>query len=166
MRQGDRPPGAPRLDLAVPQHIPIKASQRASWCQARISHLRHCVIIDHGLGVQTLYRPLSSIGVKVGDKVEKGQQIGISGRPASPPATTSTSRARQRHAGESGRMWDPKWMQDRVFRKVTEAGARYPRDIIDCLETLMKGSQVLRLLGCSGSVRRCLGSRCCSRRVH
>ncbi len=39
----------------------------------------NCVVIDHGLGVQSLYGHLSSIGVKVGDTVEKGQALGRSG---------------------------------------------------------------------------------------
>ena len=35
----------------------------------------NCVVIDHGLGVQTLYGHLSSIGVKVGDKVHGGSSV-------------------------------------------------------------------------------------------
>jgi murein DD-endopeptidase MepM/ murein hydrolase activator NlpD len=38
-----------------------------------------CIIIDHGLGLQTLYGHLSRIGVKPGDNVEKGQIIGNTG---------------------------------------------------------------------------------------
>ncbi|MGD0844361.1 MAG: M23 family metallopeptidase, partial [Geobacteraceae bacterium] len=38
-----------------------------------------CIIIDHGLGLQTLYGHLSRIGVKPGDNVEKEQIIGNSG---------------------------------------------------------------------------------------
>ena len=38
------------------------------------------VIIDHGLGLQTLYMHLSKINVKVGDKVTAGQVIGLSGK--------------------------------------------------------------------------------------
>src|SRR2546422_7759830 len=37
------------------------------------------VIVDHGLGLQTLYGHLSSIAVKLGDSVAKGQELGRSG---------------------------------------------------------------------------------------
>ncbi len=37
------------------------------------------VVIDHGLGVQTMYMHLSELQVKKGDKVEKGDVIGLSG---------------------------------------------------------------------------------------
>lgn len=38
-----------------------------------------CIIIDHGLGLQTLYAHLSSMDVEVGDIVERGQPIGHTG---------------------------------------------------------------------------------------
>ncbi len=38
-----------------------------------------CIIIDHGLGLQTLYAHLSSMAVEVGDVVERGQIIGRTG---------------------------------------------------------------------------------------
>ncbi|GAA4657368.1 hypothetical protein GCM10025779_23420 [Arthrobacter cryoconiti] len=37
------------------------------------------VVVDHGNGLATTYNHLSSIGVKVGQKVERGQQIALSG---------------------------------------------------------------------------------------
>ena len=37
------------------------------------------MIVDHGLGLQTLYAHLLSIAVKPGDKVSKGQALGRSG---------------------------------------------------------------------------------------
>jgi murein DD-endopeptidase MepM/ murein hydrolase activator NlpD len=39
----------------------------------------NCVVIDHGYGVQTLYGHLSSIDVKEGDQVSRGQTIGGTG---------------------------------------------------------------------------------------
>jgi len=116
------------FDLAVTQHIPIKASQRGVVVHASYMGIYgNCVIIDHGLGVQTLYGHLSSIGVKVGDKVEKGQQIGISGQ-------TGLAAGDHLHFTvlvngtpvNPVEWWDPKWMQDRVFRKIMDAGGSLP----------------------------------------
>ena len=57
--------------------MPIIAAQRGVVVHAAyLGIYGNCVIIDHGLGVQTLYGHLSSIGVKVGDKVDKGQALG------------------------------------------------------------------------------------------
>lgn len=39
----------------------------------------NAVVIDHGLGVQTLYMHLSQANVKVGDMVKKGDIVGLSG---------------------------------------------------------------------------------------
>ena len=68
------------FDLAVTAHVPVLAANAGtvvtpSW----LGIYGNCVIIDHGLGVQSLYGHLSSFDVKVGDKVAKGQQLGRSG---------------------------------------------------------------------------------------
>jgi hypothetical protein len=112
------------FDLAVTQHVPILAAQRGVIVHAAyLGIYGNCVIIDHGLGVQTLYGHLSSIGVKVGDKVEKGQVIGQSGM-------TGLAAGDHLHftvlvngtAVNPVEWWDIKWMQDRVFRKIRDAG--------------------------------------------
>lgn len=38
-----------------------------------------CIIVDHGLGLQTLYAHLSAMNVEVGDMVDRGQIIGRTG---------------------------------------------------------------------------------------
>jgi murein DD-endopeptidase MepM/ murein hydrolase activator NlpD len=38
-----------------------------------------CVIIDHGLGLFSLYAHLSSLGVSAGDQVEQSSELGRSG---------------------------------------------------------------------------------------
>jgi peptidase M23-like protein len=112
------------FDLAVTQQVPIKAAQRGVVVHAAyLGIYGNCVIIDHGLGVQTLYGHLSSIGVKVGDKVDKGQVIGRSGM-------TGLAAGDHLHFTvlvngtpvNPVEWWDTKWMQDRVFRKIMEAG--------------------------------------------
>jgi murein DD-endopeptidase MepM/ murein hydrolase activator NlpD len=111
------------FDLAVTQHVPVKAAAagiivNASW----LGIYGNCVIIDHGLGVQSLYGHLMSFDVKVGDTVTRGQQVGRS---------DSTGLAGGDHLHFTllvgGRMvnpvewWDPHWMTDRVDRKLKEA---------------------------------------------
>lgn len=39
----------------------------------------NCVLIDHGLGLTTLYGHLSRLDVKAGEAVERGQRLGLSG---------------------------------------------------------------------------------------
>ena len=112
------------FDLAVTQQVPILAAQRGVVVHAAyLGIYGNCVIIDHGLGVQTLYGHFSSIGVKVGDKVEKGQVIGRSGM-------TGLAAGDHLHFTvlvngtpvNPVEWWDIKWMQDRVFRKIRDAG--------------------------------------------
>jgi murein DD-endopeptidase MepM/ murein hydrolase activator NlpD len=111
------------FDLAVTQHVPVAAAAagtivNASW----LGIYGNCVIIDHGLGVQSLYGHLMSFDVKVGDSVTRGQQVGRS---------DSTGLAGGDHLHFTllvgGRMvnpvewWDAHWMTDRVDRKLREA---------------------------------------------
>jgi murein DD-endopeptidase MepM/ murein hydrolase activator NlpD len=112
------------FDLAVTANVPVSASQRGVVVHADdLGIYGNCVIIDHGLGVQSLYGHLSSIGVKPGDKVEKGQEIGRSGQ-------TGLAGGDHLHfttlvGGEQVTpvdWWSAQWMQDRVLRKIRDAG--------------------------------------------
>ena len=112
------------FDLAVTANVPVAAAQRGVIVHADdLGIYGNCVVIDHGLGVQSLYGHLSSIGVKVGDKVEKGQEIGRSGQ-------TGLAGGDHVHfttlvGGEQVTpvdWWSTQWIQDRVRRKITAAG--------------------------------------------
>jgi murein DD-endopeptidase MepM/ murein hydrolase activator NlpD len=111
------------FDLAVTAHVPVAAAAagtvvNASW----LGIYGNCVIVDHGLGVQSLYGHLMSFDVKVGDSVTRGQVVGRS---------DSTGLAGGDHLHFTllvgGKMvnpvewWDPHWMTDRVDRKLREA---------------------------------------------
>ena len=39
----------------------------------------NCVVLDHGQGLLTIYMHLSQFTVKEGDRVKRGQQVGLSG---------------------------------------------------------------------------------------
>src|SRR2546422_9835763 len=85
------------------------------------------VIVDHGLGLQTLYGHLSSIAVKLGDSVAKGQELGRSG-------ATGLALGDHLHYevlvhGVSVtpiEWWDPKWLRDRVSGPLRAAGIDGP----------------------------------------
>jgi len=77
------------------------------------------VIIDHGMGLQSLYAHMSSISVKVGDDVRKEQELGRSGM-------TGLAAGDHLHYTMlvSGHMvnpvewWDTHWIEDRILRKL------------------------------------------------
>jgi murein DD-endopeptidase MepM/ murein hydrolase activator NlpD len=84
----------------------------------------NCVIVDHGMGVQSLYAHLSSFAVQAGQDVRKGETLGASGQ-------TGLAGGDHLHFSmllngqfvNATEWWDPHWIEDRVTRKLREAGA-------------------------------------------
>jgi murein DD-endopeptidase MepM/ murein hydrolase activator NlpD len=78
------------------------------------------VIIDHGLGLQSLYAHLSQMGVQTGDTVEKGQIIGRTG-------VTGLAGGDHLHFGMlvSGlpvnprEWWDESWITNNILPKLS-----------------------------------------------
>lgn len=67
-------------DLASTASAPITAANSGRVIYAGdLGIYGNCVLIDHGLGLTTLYGHLSRIDVAVGDSVSRGQTIGSSG---------------------------------------------------------------------------------------
>jgi murein DD-endopeptidase MepM/ murein hydrolase activator NlpD len=111
------------FDLASLAHAPVQASNAGRIVFADFLGIYgNCVIVDHGLGLQSLYAHLSSIGVKVGDTVTQGQELGKSG-------TTGLAGGDHLHftmllgghAVTPVDWWSEQWVQDRVLRKLREA---------------------------------------------
>ena len=111
------------FDLASTAAAPVTAANRglivhAGW----LGIYGNCVIIDHGMGLMSLYAHLSSLDVGEGDEVETGQQLGRSG---------STGLAGGDHLHFTmllaGRAitpidwWSQQWVEDRILRKLREA---------------------------------------------
>ncbi len=112
------------FDLATVQQAPVHASNAGVVVHADFLGIYgNCVILDHGLGVQSLYAHLSTIGVKVGDSVTKGHELGRTG-------VTGLAGGDHLHFTilvqgvpvNPVEWWDAHWLQDRVLRKITEAG--------------------------------------------
>ncbi|HXT69030.1 MAG TPA: M23 family metallopeptidase [Vicinamibacterales bacterium] len=111
------------FDLAVTAHVPVAAANSGTVLLAKwLGIYGNCVIIDHGMGVQSLYGHLQSFDVKEGDTVNRGQTVGRS---------DSTGLAGGDHLHFTllvgGQMvnpvewWDSHWIADRVERKLKEA---------------------------------------------
>jgi len=116
------------FDLASLAGAPVKAANRGRVLHAGwLGIYGNCVILDHGMGLMSLYAHLSSIEVQVGDMVDLDKEIGRSG---------STGLAGGDHlhftmllAGNAVTpidWWSAQWVQDRVTRKLNDAGAPAP----------------------------------------
>jgi murein DD-endopeptidase MepM/ murein hydrolase activator NlpD len=68
------------LDIAVPSGTPVTAAAAGTVIDVGDYFFNgNTVFIDHGQGLITMYCHLSEATVTVGDKLERGQQLGLSG---------------------------------------------------------------------------------------
>ncbi|MBP8238828.1 MAG: peptidoglycan DD-metalloendopeptidase family protein [Saprospiraceae bacterium] len=69
------------IDFSAPKGTPIQATGAGKVVKAENEGNGYglCVTIEHGYGYQTLYAHMSRIDVKVGQKVVRGQAIGLVG---------------------------------------------------------------------------------------
>lgn len=111
------------FDLASLAGAPIVAGNRGKVLFAdELGIYGNCVILDHGMGVQSLYAHLSSLEVQSGQMVEKEQTLGRSG-------LTGLAGGDHLHFTMlvHGRMvnpvewWDSHWIEDRILRKLRAA---------------------------------------------
>jgi murein DD-endopeptidase MepM/ murein hydrolase activator NlpD len=111
------------FDLARVVHSPVVAANAGKVLYAApLGIYGNCVILDHGMGVQSLYGHLSSFTVQAGQTVTKEQELGKSGM-------TGMAGGDHLHFTMlvNGQMvnpvewWDAHWIQDRILRKLREA---------------------------------------------
>lgn len=109
------------FDLAVTAHTPVIAANDGVAVFAGFFGIYgNAVVLDHGFGLQSLYGHLSSIAVKVGDSVNRGQVIGRSGQ-------TGLAGGDHLHFAllldgipvNPTEWWDPHWIHDRIETKLT-----------------------------------------------
>lgn len=113
------------FDLAVTSAIPVAAENAGKVLLAEwLGIYGNCVIVDHGMGVASLYAHLSVIDAKVGDTVGKGQVLGRSGMTGLAAGDhlhfTMLVGGRPVNPVE---WWDPHWIQDRIDRKIGQPSA-------------------------------------------
>lgn len=111
------------LDLATTAAAPVFASNRGTVVFAEyLGIYGNTVIIDHGMGVQSLYAHLSSIGVQVGATVEQGQPLGRSGQTGLAGGDhLHFTMLVHGHMVSPVEWWDPHWIEDRIIRKLRDA---------------------------------------------
>lgn len=69
------------LDYRAKPGTSVRASNSGRIVLARLLYYEgNCVIIDHGLGLTTIYMHLSKFDVKTGQRVRRGQLIALSGQ--------------------------------------------------------------------------------------
>jgi murein DD-endopeptidase MepM/ murein hydrolase activator NlpD len=114
------------FDLAKTANAAISAANHGTVLLAReLGIYGNTVILDHGMGVQSLYAHLSSFAVKEGDAVKKGQTLGASGQ-------TGLAGGDHLHFSmlvngqfvNATEWWDAHWIEDRVMRKLRAAGLK------------------------------------------
>lgn len=112
-------------DLASVAGAPVTAENSgrvvfAGW----LDIYGNCVVIDHGMGVQSLYGHMSSIKVHVGERVRKGQALGREGETglAAGPHVHFAMLVNG-HFVTPLDWWDPHWIRGRIVSKLIAAGA-------------------------------------------
>ena len=112
------------IDLASTARAPVPAANSGRVVFADdLGIYGYCVIIDHGLGLQTLYGHLSQIDVALGAEVNRGETVGRTG-------TSGLAGCDHLHFDVlvSGQQvnpiewWDPNWLRNNVTDKLALAG--------------------------------------------
>ena len=116
------------FDLASTARATVQPANRGRVLHAGwLGIYGNCVIVDHGMGLQSLYAHLSTISVQVGDLVETDTALGRSG-------ATGLAGGDHLHftmllggnAVTPIDWWSKKWVEDRLMRKLDEAGGTSP----------------------------------------
>ncbi|MFN7951130.1 MAG: M23 family metallopeptidase [bacterium] len=108
------------VDIAALQNFPVPAAGAGVVIHASdLGIYGNCVIIDHGMGLATLYGHLSSMSVAEGDKVTQNQIVGRTG-------TTGLAFGDHLHFGmyvhgvavDPKDWWDPLFIRKRIEPKL------------------------------------------------
>ncbi len=111
------------FDLASTTNAPVLAANRGRVLHAGwLGIYGNCVIVDHGMGLQSLYAHLSVIDVGVGDVVEKSGRLGLSGATGLAGGDhLHFTMLIGGHAVTPIDWWSEQWIEDRVLRKLRQA---------------------------------------------
>jgi murein DD-endopeptidase MepM/ murein hydrolase activator NlpD len=108
------------FDLATSALHPVEASNDGIVVFADyLGIYGNCIIVDHGLGLQSLYGHLSSMEVQKGDRVRMGQTLGRTGQTGLAGGDhLHFSMLLQGVQVNPVEWWDPKWVELHVLAKL------------------------------------------------
>ncbi|MBI3207983.1 MAG: M23 family metallopeptidase [Candidatus Solibacter usitatus] len=107
-------------DLASTKHAPVRAANEGRVVHAGpLGIYGNTVVIDHGVGVQSLYAHLSEILVKADDVVTREQRVGLTG-------TSGLAGGDHLHFTmlvegipvDSKEWWDARWLENRILSQM------------------------------------------------
>ncbi len=116
------------IDLASNRQSPVVASNAGRVVFTGPNGIYgNMVVLDHGLGLMSLYAHLSDIGVKAGQTVQKGEALGRSGQ-------TGLAGGDHLHFAmlihgvytSPIEWWDDHWLKDRIAKPLVDAGVALP----------------------------------------
>jgi murein DD-endopeptidase MepM/ murein hydrolase activator NlpD len=111
------------FDLASTTNAPVLAANsgrvvHAGW----LGIYGNCVVVDHGMGLQSLYAHLSTIDVEAGDAVEMSGRLGLSGETGLAGGDhLHFTMLLGGHAVTPVDWWSRQWVDDRIMRKLQQA---------------------------------------------
>ena len=114
-------------DLSVTKRYPVEAANNGIVkFTGNMGIYGNTVIVDHGMGVMTLYSHLSSISVKEGDEVKKGDIVGKTG-------ITGLAVGDHLHFGvyvhgvpvRPLEWWDQKWINEKIIDRLEQAKSEH-----------------------------------------
>lgn len=117
-------------DLASLKNAPVEATQDGVVVFADyLGIYGKTVVLDHGLGVFSLYGHLSSIGVQAGQKVKVGEALGQTGETglAGGDHLHFSILLRGVHV-DPVEWWDPQWMREHVAARLASLPAAAPAE--------------------------------------
>lgn len=107
-----------RFSVSSPTNVQSANGGKVVFC-GQLGLLGNTVIVDHGLGLTSVYSHLSSISVEEGRTINKGDGIGTTGRTGF-SATNEVYFQMRLHGTpvSPNEWWDTRWVTDHIENKV------------------------------------------------
>ena len=108
------------FDLASLARSPVNCANdgKVVWA-GYLGIYGNCVLVDHGLGLASLYGHLSSIDTRAGETVKKGQSLGRTGETGLAGGDHLHFTILAQGVPVNPReWWDPKWVREQVFDRL------------------------------------------------